>query len=477
MPETDGAVDLAELPPPAAAPGETGKSAEVVPLRKGAVAKRDTAVLSIQTDQVWWNDRQLGALRNKYPEDEQPSDADLLTFLHLCIATGLDPFRNEIYYIGRKDDRAPGGRRFTAQTGIDGYRHIAERTGEFAGRLMTQWCGEDGEWVDVWLKPTPPAAARVAVARRGIEHPFYGVATYAEFVPLQEVWTGSRGNRSRVMNEDGTVKTKPMGLWAKMPSHMLAKCAEAQALRSAFPRQLAGLYVEEELHQADAEHMRARAEGERERQREAIGNRSWARNPVEGQPVDVIEGELVAPALPSREDLLEELANQANIMGRTLRQWVTRWQAARRKNLEDATDAELYELAASRRDMVSAKADEAGVVPFVALPASEQAGEAPEAGSGDESGPQDPEASAPPATPTGDGSEPARAEASAGVVDAEPGAITDAPAGQPASASELHDFEPGDGDEPQFCGFMGCQLVESDPVHRRASADGQESLL
>ena len=36
-------------------------------------------------------------------------------------------------------------------------------------------------------------------------------------------------------------------MWRKMPSHMLSKCAEAVALRLAFPRELAGLYIQEEL--------------------------------------------------------------------------------------------------------------------------------------------------------------------------------------------------------------------------------------
>ncbi len=40
-------------------------------------------------------------------------------------------------------------------------------------------------------------------------------------------------------------------MWRKMPSHMIAKCAEANALRLGFPRELAGLHIEEEVHVLD----------------------------------------------------------------------------------------------------------------------------------------------------------------------------------------------------------------------------------
>lgn len=143
---------------------------------------------------------------------------ELKLFAYYCQRTRLDPFSRQIYAIKR-------GNKMTVQAGIDGLRSIAERTQELGGS-QNFWCGEDGEWKDVWLAKTPPAAAKCVVYRKGASRPFVGIAL------LRDYNTGQN-------------------LWAKMPSVMLAKCAEAQALRKAFPADLSGLYVSEEMDQAD----------------------------------------------------------------------------------------------------------------------------------------------------------------------------------------------------------------------------------
>jgi phage recombination protein Bet len=188
--------------------------------------------LAIRPEQTMWTNEQAAVLRQSGIKD-QVTPAELSGFLHLCQRTGLDPFSRQIYLIGRFSKK-DGREVYTPQTGIDGYRVIAQRvtaqTGGSYGYEDTVWCDPSGRWRDVWLSDDAPAAAKVTVFRNGQR--FSAVATFREYVQ-----TFPDGN--------------PKGLWAKMPAGQIAKCAEALALRKAFPHDLAGVYTAEEMAQAD----------------------------------------------------------------------------------------------------------------------------------------------------------------------------------------------------------------------------------
>lgn len=190
-----------------------------------------TTELAIREGQTAFDAKQVAALEQIGVDGA--SRADQAIFFHQCVRTGLDPFARQIYMIGRNswdEKKKQWGTKQTIQTGIDGFRLIARRavsrTRETLGYADPLWCGPDGRWVDVWLETEPPRAAKVTVFRDG--EPFPAVALLTEY----------QGTK-----KDGT-RTQQ---WMIRPAHMLAKCAEALALRMAFPQDLSGIYTTDEL--------------------------------------------------------------------------------------------------------------------------------------------------------------------------------------------------------------------------------------
>lgn len=179
---------------------------------------------------VSFSDGQIQLLKRTIcrPKDREATTDELSLFVGQCKRTGLDPFARQIYAIFRWD-KTVKAEVMTVQTAIDGFRVIAERTKTYLGKAGTYWCGTDGEWREVWLESEPPSASKVVVRKflggQVFESP--AVAHWVEYV-------------------------SDKGLWKSMPANQIAKCAEALALRQAFPNDLSGLYTEDEMAQADA---------------------------------------------------------------------------------------------------------------------------------------------------------------------------------------------------------------------------------
>jgi len=134
------------------------------------------------------------------------NDAQLALFLQTCRSRGLDPFVKQVYF-------TPQG----IIVSIDGLRAIAERTGAYAPGATRYEYDENKSLV----------AAFVSV-KKYVNGTWFDVEESAFY----EEYRGSSP------------------IWKKMPRVMLAKCAEARALRRAFSSDLSGLYAAEEMDQA-----------------------------------------------------------------------------------------------------------------------------------------------------------------------------------------------------------------------------------
>jgi phage recombination protein Bet len=150
---------------------------------------------------------------------------ELQFFLYQCKRTGLDPLARQIHAVRRKG-------KMVIQTGIDGYRLVADRTGTYAGSDAAEFSGSG-----------------TLVGREGKEHPL---------IARVRVWKMVGGARCGFTAEARWDEYYPGEgdegfFWRKMPFGQLAKCAEALALRKAFPLELSGVYTHEEMHQAGAE--------------------------------------------------------------------------------------------------------------------------------------------------------------------------------------------------------------------------------
>ena len=175
----------------------------------------------------------LKTMKNMIAKDATNEELEL--FAMYCNRVKLDPFSNQIHFIKRNGKPA-------FQTSIDGFRIVANRTGKYSGQTdveygpeidftftITKWegFGENKKKKQESFVKKVPSYAKVGVHRRGFDGPLYSTAYFEEYCPEPPNQT----------------------VWKKMPRVMLAKVAEAAALRKAFPNDLAGIYTDDEMQQ------------------------------------------------------------------------------------------------------------------------------------------------------------------------------------------------------------------------------------
>jgi len=175
------------------------------------LAKTTTALQKFTTEE-------LSLIKQTVAKDA--TDQELSLFLYTAKLRGLNPLTRQVHFVKR-------GGQGTIQTGIDGLRLIAQRTGKYA----------PGTKPTIFEYDTKGNLLRATVfgikIMNGQAFEFSATAKFSEYAQYFNSQLGT--------------------MWKKMPETMLEKCAEAKLLRRGFPEELSGLYADEEMQQADGE--------------------------------------------------------------------------------------------------------------------------------------------------------------------------------------------------------------------------------
>lgn len=168
------------------------------------------------------------------------SESEFQVLMTTAKVRNLNPILKQIYFVSRnvkeKDEKGRDiyVKKWSAQVSIEGLRSIAERTGKYAGssapefgysegRVRKMKCAFSGKTFE---KPIP-VTCKVGVRRRDWAEPCFGVVDVDEFVQTSKYGVNK--------------------FWDEKTHVMMAKCAEAVALRKAFPEDLSGLFINEEM--------------------------------------------------------------------------------------------------------------------------------------------------------------------------------------------------------------------------------------
>jgi phage recombination protein Bet len=181
-----------------------------------------SSIVKVAVQPLEFSPDQERMIRDMYLNGAPPEEAAVL--LEVAKLRRLNPILKQVHFIPRWDS-AKKRNVWAAQVSIDGLRVIAERTGLYEGQDEPEFEHNQAEKGRLIL-------AKVRVYRKGWTRPAVGVAYWDEYA-------------QQYKNQQGQWELSPM--WRRMPHVMLAKCAEALALRKAFPEDTSGLYIPEEM--------------------------------------------------------------------------------------------------------------------------------------------------------------------------------------------------------------------------------------
>lgn len=183
--------------------------------------------------------------------------------LNYCRARNLDVFKRPVHIVPiRTKLKSPDGKEYwadieTVWPGINELRTTAHRTGVYAGSDPAEWgpditsewelpSGDDDGGDHPNAPPREKKAAAAPVKMLKVVHPEWCQITVYRIVQGQRVaFPGPRVYWLETYATAGK-SDRPNEMWKDRARGQLEKCAEAAALRKAFPEELGGEHIVEE---------------------------------------------------------------------------------------------------------------------------------------------------------------------------------------------------------------------------------------
>ena len=175
----------------------------------------------------------IGVLTNSlYPG---AASGSIKLVIGYCKAAGLDPMQKPVHIVPMWDGKSKQ-MRDVVMPGIGLYRTQAARSGEYAGVTEPEFGDDITESVG-GAQITYPKWCRVTVRR------LLPNGTVVDFT-AKELWKENYATKGRD-------SAAPNAMWLRRPYAQLAKCAEAQALRKAFPEAVGSQPTADEMEGKD----------------------------------------------------------------------------------------------------------------------------------------------------------------------------------------------------------------------------------
>ena len=178
-----------------------------------AMIKQDSPAFAMNEQEL------LGVLESSlYPGASKES---IKLVIGYCKASGLDPMQKPVHIVPMWDSKA-SRMRDVIMPGVGSYRTQAARSGQYAGVTEPEFGPDVTENIG-GVEITYPVWCRVTVKRR---LPSGEIVEFSAVERWKENYAVKGGKEKSIA---------PNAMWAKRPYGQISKCAEAQALRKAFP--------------------------------------------------------------------------------------------------------------------------------------------------------------------------------------------------------------------------------------------------